>query len=279
MTTLNASRFIEWSINSVVNQIDSSELIIVDGGSTDETLETAEKLSKKMGINASLFSNPGYSQASGLNFAEAKASGKFIAWLNADEAYLPGSLMALREQFEHNCDLKVSFGDWLQIDGTGKFERLVVGYPFKLKILKYRGCIIQTISMMISRDEFQKYGLTPLSRNLLDWDLFLNVIQKSSDVKYIRRPIGIYAKHENQISASLTSRRGSQHKAVRNLHNINNSSLLQICADWSHRFLKFFCGAYFLQLKARTLRGEEVFNSSGVIREDFLEKLYKIYSI
>ena len=91
----NYGRFLEEAIQSVLSQsCDDYELIIVDGGSTDNSVEIIKKYEDKIAWWVSEKDN-GQSDAFNKGFAQAK--GKFGCWLNADDILMPNAIRAVVE--------------------------------------------------------------------------------------------------------------------------------------------------------------------------------------
>ena len=90
----NYGRFLEEAIQSVITQegFDQCELIVVDGGSTDNSVEVIKKYSDKISWWCS---EPDGGQSSAFNKGFRRASGRFLTWLNADDIFLPGALSAI----------------------------------------------------------------------------------------------------------------------------------------------------------------------------------------
>src|SRR6267154_2036180 len=91
ITTYNYGRFIEETIDSVLGQEfpqDQVQIVVVDDGSTDDT---AERL-KQYGSRIEYFRKANGGQASALNLGIAKARGKILALLDADDLFLAGKL-------------------------------------------------------------------------------------------------------------------------------------------------------------------------------------------
>ena len=106
-------RFIADGIESVIQQRGLRlQCIIQDAGSGDETLEVL----RSFGDRVEWASETDLGQSDGLNRALAKATGDWIAWLNADEYYLPDGLRALVEEGDRS-GADVVYGDCVTVDG------------------------------------------------------------------------------------------------------------------------------------------------------------------
>lgn len=101
--------YIEETILSVIGQeYPNLEYIIIDGGSTDGSVEIIEKYKEHL---AYWVSEPDKGQTDAINKGLHKATGDIVAWLNSDDVYAPGTLLAIGEAFAANPDVSIFYGD------------------------------------------------------------------------------------------------------------------------------------------------------------------------
>ena len=93
------------------------EYIIIDGGSTDGTVQIIEKYADQLTY---FVSEKDRGQTYALNKGFAKATGQVLAWLNADEEYLPGTLLEVGTYFMNNPDLDLYYGQRIIINDDKK---------------------------------------------------------------------------------------------------------------------------------------------------------------
>ena len=139
----NYGRFLEDAVLSVLQQVDASmrlpsgehiELIIVDGGSTDNSIKIIKKHESKL---TWWCSERDRGQSHAFNKGFAKAKGKFLTWLNADDLLVPGALAELARQARKHPDCKWFTGNFFRfLDATGEIVEIGWGphvYPLFLQ--------------------------------------------------------------------------------------------------------------------------------------------------
>src|SRR5690554_6525455 len=103
----NQGNFIEETIDSMLSLGYSYlEYIIVDGGSTDNSLEVIKKYEKHLHY---CVSEPDRGQSHAINKGLKRATGDIINWINSDDYLEPGALKTIAEAFE-NPDTNVFIG-------------------------------------------------------------------------------------------------------------------------------------------------------------------------
>src|SRR5439155_12295869 len=122
--SLNQGRYIEDTIESVLAQdYPNIEHIVVDGGSTDETVDILGRYARLRWV-----SEPDDGQAAALNKGFRLAHGDIFGWINADDYYLAGAVSSAVELLqESGCGLV--HGGWRQIEEDGTTMRDVAPIP------------------------------------------------------------------------------------------------------------------------------------------------------
>ena len=133
----NQATFLEHTICSVLAQdYPQLEYIIVDGGSTDGSLDIIQKYAKQL---AWWTSEPDRGQTDAINKGFDRARGDILAWLNSDDTYLPGAISEAVRFLSANPEAGMVYGDANLIDDDGQvigrfparqtdYRRLMRGY-------------------------------------------------------------------------------------------------------------------------------------------------------
>ena len=127
----NQGQFIRRNIESVLNQnYPNFEHIIIDGGSTDETVKILKEYP-----HLNWVSEKDKGQSDGLNKGFRKASGDIIAWINSDDMLADGALYKVNRFFEENPDKSVVTGNQVIIDDNDNVIRIIHATTFSYEHL------------------------------------------------------------------------------------------------------------------------------------------------
>ncbi len=114
----NQGKFIEETIQSVLSQnYPNLEYIIIDGGSTDNSVEIIKQYKSQITY---WVSEPDRGQTHAINKGIEKATGEILAYLNSDDYYLPGTLHAVAEYFTNHREIDLLHGRCCYVDTYGE---------------------------------------------------------------------------------------------------------------------------------------------------------------
>ena len=143
----NAADFIEEALRSALLQgYPDIELIVIDGGSTDGTVEILRKYDPWITY---WVSEPDRGQSHALNKGFARATGEWLGWLNADDTYVRGALARVAPYLASD-DVDLVYGDVLYTDERGEFHDIFRSREFSLAAMA-EGGVIHTPSVFWKR--------------------------------------------------------------------------------------------------------------------------------
>ncbi len=121
MPSLNAAPYLDRALRSVIDQAgDDTEVLIVDGGSTDGSVEIIRRYEKRL---AWWCSEPDGGQSAALNKGFARARGRYLFWVNADDLLLPGTLARARQHVQRHPECRWLAGNLVYIDRQDRVIR------------------------------------------------------------------------------------------------------------------------------------------------------------
>jgi glycosyltransferase involved in cell wall biosynthesis len=179
--SLNQAAYLEETIRSVAAQdYPDLEHWIIDGGSTDGSLGIIRRWAKRSRAIRWLSERDG-GQSEAINKGFQRASGEIVAWLNSDDAYLPGAVRRAAEFLAAHPDCMLAYSDAVLVDEQGTPLRI---YPHTQKIFNYRRLVavsdyIAQPSAFLRKRVLDEVGL--LDENLqwcMDWDLWIRIAAK-----------------------------------------------------------------------------------------------------
>jgi glycosyltransferase involved in cell wall biosynthesis len=212
--SFNSAEFLSQAIDSALETTVAVEVIVVDDGSTDSTPQV---LAAYEGRVLTLHQQRGGPYRA-RNLAASHSRGQWLAFLDADDLWLPGKLERQLELGTQDVDLvytdRLNFGDLRRVkerqsdavtlwDGD-VFERLLMGNFITLS------------SVMLRKRAFDDLGGFETSRTgVQDWDMWLRFSGSGRRVALCREALTKYRFHDKQMTNELARRAADREEVLR----------------------------------------------------------------
>lgn len=199
--SFNQGRFIEQTILSVIGQCYTNiEYFVVDGGSTDETIDIIRKYQKNI---AWWVSEPDKGQSDAINKAFLKCTGDIVCWLNSDDVLLPGALHFVAEHLSKLTAPTILFGNSLLFKEGKKMHGwssdVMRWHQTDLKLLDY---IVQPSSFW-HKTVIDKVGMLSTSLHFIfDWEWFIRAKEAGIAFTPTSRVLSLYRLHEQHKTST-----------------------------------------------------------------------------
>lgn len=183
--SFNQARFLEATIQSVLGQeYPRLEYMIVDGGSTDGSLEIIKKYAGRL---AWWVSEKDQGQTDAINKGFARARGEIFAWLNSDDTYEPGALHAAADYLGTHPDVGLAYGDANFIDESGRVIGRFAAAQTDLRRLRRGYVHIPQQAAFFRGDLWRSLGpLDPSFYFAMDYDLWVRLAGRSQ-IRYVQQ--------------------------------------------------------------------------------------------
>lgn len=216
MPLYNCEQYIAKSIESVINQTYSDwELLIVDDCSTDKSVEVVKSFTDK---RIKLLSNEHNSGAAlSRNYALREAKGKWIAFLDSDDMWLPTKLEE-QLQFMNENNYSFTYTDY-QVCINDEFEQYIRTAPDYVNFRRIkRYCYFFTSTVLYDAEKVGLIQIGDIKKNN-DYAMWLKALKNVTAYRFPKL-LSYYVRHQNSISS------GSKLKLIK----------------WHYRLFKNECG-------------------------------------
>lgn len=204
----NCAAYIEETIESVLSQgIVDLEYFVIDGGSTDGTVDIIRRYESKL---TGWLSEKDSGQVEALNKGFARVTGEILGFINADDFFLPGALKTVLDTFTAHpeADLVAGTLEWIDSTGnvTGTHRGHITNLDEALDIYRiwwgqrqwvqpevfYRRTLKERVGEFDSRHQMA-----------FDYDFWVRCFRAGAQVVHIPQPLVRFRQHENQKSRMI----------------------------------------------------------------------------
>jgi len=202
--SFNQACFIEETIHSVLEQdYPRIEYIIVDGGSSDGTLEIIHRYADRL---AWWVSEPDRGQTDAINKGFSHIHGDILAWLNSDDTYMPGAISEAVGFLRDNPEIGLVYGDANLVDEAGNMIGRFPARQTDYRRLRQGYVHIPQQASFFRFSLWQRVGpLDPTFYFAMDYDLWVR-IARIAPICYHPRPWANFRLHETGKSVVADDR-------------------------------------------------------------------------
>ena len=202
--SFNQAGFLERTIRSVLSQdYPNLEYIIVDGGSTDGSVEIIRRYADRL---TWWCSEPDKGQTNAINKGLRRATGEWVAWQNSDDIYYPGAIHDLARMIRRYPKAGLIIGDIMLVDENDRPLRDVRYVKPTYKALLAEGMVLTNQAAFWRRDLHEDIGLLREDLNYsFDYEWFLRLTQKS-DAEHCNRIWGALRLHDETKTSTRADR-------------------------------------------------------------------------
>lgn len=213
----NYGRFLGAAIRSVVEQegFGNCELIVVDGGSNDNSVEIIKKFSDRI---AWWVSEKDKGQSDAFNKGFSHAQGKYLTWLNADDIMPDGCLKRIVRGLERHPDCEWFTGNLYRFTEDGRIIECAWGPNYLPKWLQSRGQPVAVYgpATIFTKELFERVGGMKLYQNfMMDTDLWMRFIVAGVKQRRINCFCWAFRMHEESKTAEFGAHKLSEEQRAK----------------------------------------------------------------
>jgi glycosyltransferase involved in cell wall biosynthesis len=193
--SFNQASYLRAAMQSVLDQdYPNIEYLVIDGSSTDSSVDLIKKYSAKL---AFWVSEPDRGQTDAINKGFARVTGKYLAWLNADDRLNHYAVAESVDFMESHPDVGLVYGDADYIDSRGRVIGRFPAAQTNYAALRRGYVHIPQQAAFWRRDLWLQVGpLDPTFTFAMDYDLWVR-LAKLSKLQYLPRPWAQFRLHED----------------------------------------------------------------------------------
>jgi glycosyltransferase involved in cell wall biosynthesis len=192
--SFNQGEYLEETIRSVLQQdYPRVEYIVIDGGSTDNSLQIIRKYQSKL---AYWVSEPDRGQTHAINKGLHQSQGDILGWLNSDDVLVPGTIHRVVQAFQAHPEVDVVYGKLERIDAQ---SRSVPTPPLPKDRVEFKvdnmleECTVNQAGAFWRRRMMQKVGdLNEALRYVMDYEYWLRIAIAGGKFKRLSETVACF---------------------------------------------------------------------------------------
>lgn len=189
--SFNQGRYLEAALRSIAAQDVATEIVVMDGGSTDGSVGVLERWGDRL---THWRSGPDGGQAAAINEGIRHGAAPYVAWLNSDDMLEPGGLRLLIDALEANPAAPAAYGKVVNLDPDGGRSDVWV-QQFSERTLALR-CIISQPGTLIRRTAWEAVGgVDPSLFLAMDYDLWWRLYRRFGPLLHVPQVTAINRRH------------------------------------------------------------------------------------
>lgn len=207
--SFNQGRFIGATLQSIIDQrYPNLELIVVDGGSTDNTPSVIKQYEAHL---AWWVSEPDSGQTAAINKGFMRSTGEIMAWINSDDLVASGALHQVADYFVKHPETQAVYGDRILINEEGLEIGRWILPRHSSRVLQWDDFVPQE-TLYWTRNAWDLIGgrLDETFSFVMDWDFLLRLSAKRIDIHHLPVFLGLFRIHHQQKTSIQMSSIGQQ---------------------------------------------------------------------
>ncbi|KKB06947.1 UDP-hexose transferase [Devosia geojensis] len=207
--SLNQAPYLDAALRSIFDQEVACEVYVMDGGSTDGTLDVIRSWEGRL---AGWHSGPDGGQSDAINRGIASGTAPYVTWLNSDDLLLEGALPRLLDALARQPEAPACYGRTYDLDEATGERKATWVEPFAEDRLALR-CIISQPGTLIRRPVWEAVGgLDPALHMAMDYDLWWRIYRRFGAPQFVDAFVAVNRVH-GQTKTS-TRRRAHYREAM-----------------------------------------------------------------
>jgi len=197
--SLNQGRYLDDALASIFQQDIPVEVFVLDGNSTDNSLNIIRKWEPKL---AGWRSHTDKGQAEAINEGIAQGSAPYVCWLNSDDYFYPGGLEKLIRTLKYQPDKQYTYARCWAVSKSGRKLLPYLTLPFSPRLFANFCCIAQPATLITRAAWTQAGGVNEDMQLAFDYDLWWRLYHAYGKPAYCKEFVAATRLHKDTKTAS-----------------------------------------------------------------------------